>query len=78
MLSHAMLCCADDAAKLAWLRERLPGFIDDGDVLCFVGQRAKAEEVTQALLSAGFRAVAIHGDMDQVRTALLRSVCLHH
>jgi hypothetical protein len=38
-------------------------------VLCFVGQRARAEEVTQALNDAGFRAVAIHGDMDQVRVS---------
>lgn len=35
-------------------------------MLCFVGQRARAEEVTQALNDGGFRAVAIHGDMDQV------------
>jgi superfamily II DNA/RNA helicase len=57
------------------MRERLPGFIDDGDVLCFVGQRAKAEEVTQALNDTGFRAVAIHGDMDQVRPVTF--LCVH-
>lgn len=66
-LDPPSLLHADDAAKLSWLKERLPGFIDDGDVLCFVGQRAKAEEVTQSLNDAGFRAAAIHGDMDQVR-----------
>ncbi|WIA29633.1 hypothetical protein OEZ86_012120 [Tetradesmus obliquus] len=63
-----------EAAKLAWLTERLPGFIDEGDVLLFVGQRAKCEEVTAALHSAGFKAAAIHGDMDQFsRMAVLDS-----
>jgi hypothetical protein len=74
------LMCADDAGKLSWLKARLPGFIDDGDVLCFVGQRARAEEVTQALHDGGFRAGAIHGDMDQVRglrwSVLAVSACL--
>jgi superfamily II DNA/RNA helicase len=51
---------------MAWLTAQLPGFIDEGDVLLFVGQRAKCEEVTAALHAAGFKAAAIHGDMDQV------------
>jgi hypothetical protein len=45
---------------------RHQGFVDDGDVLVFAGQRAKVEELVAALTSAGFKAGAIHGDMDQV------------
>ena len=54
--------------KLDWLLARLPGFIDEGDVLLFAGQRAKVDEVTAALTAAGFKAGAIHGDMDQVNS----------
>jgi superfamily II DNA/RNA helicase len=61
------VCCTGDAAKLSWLEQQLPGFIDEGDVLVFVGQRAKVEDVTAELNAAGFKAAAIHGDMDQVR-----------
>jgi superfamily II DNA/RNA helicase len=67
MFLSAYFAPAGEAAKLAWLSEHLPGFIDEGDVLLFVGQRAKCEEVTAALHAAGFKAAAIHGDMDQVR-----------
>jgi hypothetical protein len=62
----AGVCTAAEADKLAWLTAKLPGFIDEGDVLLFVGQRAKCEEVTAALHAACFKAAAIHGDLDQV------------
>ena len=35
-------------------------------MIVFVGQRAKVEELAEALAGAGVRAAAIHGDMDQV------------
>ncbi|KAF8073162.1 DEAD-box ATP-dependent RNA helicase 24 [Scenedesmus sp. PABB004] len=61
-----------EAAKLPWLTAKLPALIDEGDVLVFVGQRAKADELTAALAGAGFKAAAIHGDMDQfTRMAVL-------
>jgi superfamily II DNA/RNA helicase len=44
----------------------LPALIDEGDVLIFVAQRSKAEELTAALTAVGFKAGTIHGDMDQV------------
>jgi hypothetical protein len=35
-------------------------------VLVFAGQRAKVEELVGVLVGAGYKAAAIHGDMDQV------------
>lgn len=62
---------------MAWLRASLPSLIDEGDVLVFVGQRSKADEVTAALTGLGFKAGAIHGDMDQVRGVPVAPHFLH-
>ena len=56
----------DDAAKHQWLLRQLPGFVDNGEVLIFAGTKARVEELVPMLKQAGFRAAAIHGDMDQV------------
>eukprot|EP00803_Ostreobium_quekettii_P011161 evm.model.scf_1154EXC.1 EVM.evm.TU.scf_1154EXC.1 scf_1154EXC:4363-16719(-) len=55
----------DDAAKQQWLLQQLPGFVDSGEVLIFAGTKARVEELVPMLKQAGFRAAAIHGDMDQ-------------
>lgn len=44
------------------------GFVDDGDVLVFAAQRQKAEALAALLAGEGYRAVALHGDMDQARS----------
>ncbi|KAK9804524.1 hypothetical protein WJX73_004516 [Symbiochloris irregularis] len=58
-------CVVEEAAKHEWLTQRLQGFIDQGDVLVFAGQKLRVDELTDKLKAAGFRAAAIHGDMDQ-------------
>lgn len=57
---------AGDGAKLSWLAGHLADFIDSGDVLVFAGQKAKVDELLASFQSAGVKAAAIHGDMDQV------------
>ncbi|KAL6219583.1 hypothetical protein ACLB2K_007342 [Fragaria x ananassa] len=54
-----------DAEKLPWLLERLPGMIDDGDVLVFASKKAGVDEIEIQLSQKGFKAAAIHGDKDQ-------------
>lgn len=54
-----------DAEKLPWLLERLPGMIDDGDVLVFASKKAGVDEIETQLSQKGFKAAAIHGDKDQ-------------
>ncbi|KAK9816276.1 hypothetical protein WJX74_010687 [Apatococcus lobatus] len=56
---------ADEAGRLSWLVAHLPAFIDNGDVIVFVSQKAKVDELTGRLKAQGCRAVAIHGDLDQ-------------
>ncbi|KAK9845852.1 hypothetical protein WJX81_004205 [Elliptochloris bilobata] len=55
----------EEIAKLSWLKERLPAFVDAGEVLVFAGQKARVELVVEQLKAAGFRAAGIHGDIDQ-------------
>ena len=57
---------ADEPSKAAWLSGKLPEFIDAGDVVLFVGQRARVEDLVARLTAQGVRAGGIHGDMDQV------------
>ena len=45
----------EEAAKLAWLKERLPAFVDAGEVLIFASQKARVEMVVEQLKVAGFR-----------------------
>lgn len=45
----------EEAAKLAWLKERLPAFVDAGEVLVFASQKARVEMVLEQLKTAGFR-----------------------
>ncbi|KIY92875.1 ATP-dependent RNA helicase DDX42 [Monoraphidium neglectum] len=69
---HVEVLEGGEGAKRAWLMGRLQGFIDDGDVLVFAGQRAKVEDLVGVLVGAGYKAAAIHGDMDQfARMAVL-------
>ncbi|KAL0371551.1 UNVERIFIED_CONTAM: DEAD-box ATP-dependent RNA helicase 24 [Sesamum angustifolium] len=54
-----------DTEKLPWLLEKLPGMIDEGDVLVFASKKATVDEVESQLVQKGFKAAALHGDKDQ-------------
>ncbi|WOL04025.1 DEAD-box ATP-dependent RNA helicase 24 [Canna indica] len=54
-----------DAEKMPWLLEKLPGMIDDGDVLVFASKKATVDEIETQLLQKAFKVAALHGDKDQ-------------
>ncbi|PKA62317.1 DEAD-box ATP-dependent RNA helicase 24 [Apostasia shenzhenica] len=54
-----------DADKMPWLLEKLPGMIDDGDVLVFASKKAAVDEIEAQLIQKGFKVAALHGDKDQ-------------
>jgi len=54
-----------DAEKMPWLLEKLPGMIDDGDVLVFASKKSRVDEIEKELNQRGFRIAALHGDKDQ-------------
>lgn len=54
-----------DAEKLPWLLEKLPGMIDDGDVLVFASKKATVDEIESQLAQRSFKVAALHGDKDQ-------------
>ncbi|XP_047333912.1 DEAD-box ATP-dependent RNA helicase 24 [Impatiens glandulifera] len=54
-----------DAEKLPWLLDRLPGLIDNGDVLVFASKKASVDEIESQLSQRSFKVAALHGDKDQ-------------
>lgn len=54
-----------DADKLPWLLEKLPGLIDNGDVLVFASKKATVDEIDTHLSQRGFKIASLHGDKDQ-------------
>jgi len=54
-----------DVEKMPWLLEKLPGMIDDGDVLVFASKKARVDEMEKELNQIGFRIAALYGDKDQ-------------
>lgn len=54
-----------DSEKMPWLLERLPGMIDEGDVLVFASRKATVDEIESQLIQKGFKVAALHGDKDQ-------------
>ncbi|PON45026.1 DEAD-box ATP-dependent RNA helicase [Trema orientale] len=54
-----------DAEKLPWLLEKLPGMIDEGDVLVFASKKATVDEIESQLAHRGFKIASLHGDKDQ-------------
>lgn len=54
-----------DAEKLPWLLEKLPGLIDEGDVLVFASKKATVDDLESQLAQRGFKVAALHGDKDQ-------------
>lgn len=54
-----------DADKLPWLLEKLPGLIDDGDVLVFASKKATVDELESQVAQKGFKVASLHGDKDQ-------------
>lgn len=45
----------EDKAKLTWLTEHLPRFVDQGDVLVFASQKLRVDDLTNELKAGGFR-----------------------
>ena len=57
----------NEASKRQWLINKLPEFIDEGEVLIFANQKAKVEDLCASLGSLGIARIgAIHGDLSQV------------
>lgn len=54
-----------DAEKMPWLLEKLPGLIDNGDVLVFASKKATVDDIENQLILQGFKVAALHGDKDQ-------------
>ncbi|KAG9457854.1 hypothetical protein H6P81_002362 [Aristolochia fimbriata] len=54
-----------DSEKMPWLLEKLPGLIDDGDVLVFASKKATVDDIETQLMQRGFKVGALHGDKDQ-------------
>ncbi|KAJ6791602.1 DEAD-box ATP-dependent RNA helicase 24 [Iris pallida] len=54
-----------DAEKMPWLLQKLPGMIDDGDVLVFASKKGTVDEIENHLVQKGFKVAALHGDKDQ-------------
>eukprot|EP00258_Populus_trichocarpa_P033194 XP_024449213.1 DEAD-box ATP-dependent RNA helicase 24 isoform X1 [Populus trichocarpa] len=54
-----------DAEKLPWLIEKLPGMIDEGDVLVFASKKATVDDIESQLSQKAFKVAALHGDKDQ-------------
>ncbi|XP_059625557.1 DEAD-box ATP-dependent RNA helicase 24 isoform X1 [Cornus florida] len=54
-----------DVEKMPWLLEKLPGLIDNGDVLVFASKKARVDELESELAQRGFKVAALHGDKDQ-------------
>lgn len=54
-----------DSEKMPWLLGRLPGLIDDGDVLVFASKKTTVDEIEKQLIQNGFKVAALHGDKDQ-------------
>ncbi|KAL6954364.1 DEAD-box ATP-dependent RNA helicase 24, variant 2 [Sarracenia purpurea var. burkii] len=54
-----------DVEKMPWLLEKLPGLIDNGEVLVFASKKASVDEIESQLAQRGFKVAALHGDKDQ-------------
>ncbi|EGD75963.1 vasa [Salpingoeca rosetta] len=56
----------DTASKWGWLKAHLVEMQSAGNVLVFVNKKADAETLHESMVAAGFQAVVIHGDIDQI------------
>ncbi|XP_020588232.1 DEAD-box ATP-dependent RNA helicase 24 [Phalaenopsis equestris] len=54
-----------DSEKMPWLLEKLPGLIDNGDVLVFASKKVTVDEIELQLIQKRFKVAALHGDKDQ-------------
>ncbi|KAK3256679.1 hypothetical protein CYMTET_34195 [Cymbomonas tetramitiformis] len=62
-----------ELGKLPWLLSKLPGFIDNGDVMIFAGKKERVDDLESNLRAKGFKVAALHGDKDQAsRMEVLR------
>jgi ATP-dependent RNA helicase DDX42 len=59
-----------EASRVAWLRERIHAFVDEGQVIVFASRKQAVDDVVATLREAGVRAEGVHGDMDQARPCL--------
>ncbi|KAL6965649.1 RNA helicase [Sarracenia purpurea var. burkii] len=54
-----------DVEKMPWLLQKLPGLIDNGEVLVFALKKASVDEIESQLTQRGFKVAALHSDKDQ-------------
>ena len=64
-ITQHVVVLKEDAEKLPWLLNMLPARVDEGDVLVFASTKARVDDVAAQVAAAGFKAAALHGDMDQ-------------
>lgn len=64
-ITQVVTVLPSDEEKLPWLLNKLPGLIDEGDVLMFASTKVRVEEVENRLRERGFKVAALHGDKDQ-------------
>ncbi|KAK1660469.1 hypothetical protein QYE76_048628 [Lolium multiflorum] len=50
---------------MPWLLEKMPGMIDDGDVLLFAAKKYSVDEFENQLNQRGFKLATLHSDKDQ-------------
>jgi hypothetical protein len=56
---------SDAAEKMPWLLEKMPGMIDDGDILLFAAKKYSVDEFENQLNQRGFKLATLHSDKDQ-------------
>ncbi|XP_028786327.1 DEAD-box ATP-dependent RNA helicase 24-like [Neltuma alba] len=64
-ITQVVQVISSDTEKLPWLLEKLPGMIDEGDVLVFASKKATVDEIESQLAQRAFKVAALHGDKDQ-------------
>jgi ATP-dependent RNA helicase DDX42 len=55
----------EDTMKWGWLTARLATFVQEGQVIVFIGRKSGVDELTANLKASGFEAKALHGDLMQ-------------
>ncbi|KAI9082594.1 hypothetical protein K1719_035463 [Acacia pycnantha] len=64
-ITQVVQVISSDTEKMPWLLEKLPGMIDEGDVLVFASKKATVDEIESQLSQRSFKVGALHGDKDQ-------------
>ncbi|ONK63211.1 uncharacterized protein A4U43_C07F12540 [Asparagus officinalis] len=64
-ITQVVYVLPSDAEKMPWLLEKLPGMIDEGDVLVFASKKTTVDEIETQLIQKSFKVASLHGDKDQ-------------